>query len=190
MSTEVAPAKGLTSRAWAITLVVITLGVVALIYVLLTGMAGAAGSYTRITAPGHGTLEAPESGTYYIYHEYDRYQGLDKVTPPEEVKTLQLTVIEGRTGQEIALEEAEEDVSYRIRRLQGTGLWHFFAPNPGTFEIVTAYPTDVPGPEVTLSVGQTFGNRIQTTLLGAAGVIVITGLALTGLLIYLRPDRI
>lgn len=182
------PSGGLSPRMWWLLSAVIAGGIGLFLYVVVSGIAGAGRQYVRAEAPGSMEVRLPESGAYYIFHEYKRTDGETAFEPPAEFEELHFSLIDRDSGQEIAIAPVTEPIIYNLQRRRGEARYRFHVNRPAEIVVLTTYPAGSEGPSLGIAVGQPYAQRIRETFFGASGVVIVTMLLVSGLLLYGRGE--
>lgn len=170
-----------TAGTWLSAIIVAVIGILLFMYLVMSGVMPTEAPYFTTHAPGDTTFEVGESGTFMIYHEFQRTQDSQGMLRPPGIEDLKIQVVEVATGEPVEL-ESDTDSQYAIRRTVGESIYRFEAPAAGSYRIITIYPAGGTA-SYGLTIGRPYGQKFYTAFLRAAIVLVVTGVLVVTIIV-------
>ncbi len=138
---------------------------------LWKNLSGIGEGLQQVVVPAKTDITLAKPGKYTIFHEYRSVVGSKVFSSDRTVSGLQCSLASKATGVEVPLSRSLVTGTYDIGGRSGVSMLEFQIDEPGVYEFWAGYEGTGEGPRVVLAIGQGFGLRIATTVLGSLGIV-------------------
>lgn len=175
-------------KLYVISAVIFTVGIVAFLVVLITGIFSSINSMnSRFVVPGTRVIDLKETGQYNIYFEY-RSTIDGRVFNTRSIEGLMCSMKNTETGEAAEIKNPSMNASYSFPGREGRSIFGFSIDKAGKYEMKTWYESGS-GQEAVLAIGKGFGSKLVTTVLTSIGILFVSmGLAI-GIFLYTLIKR-
>ena len=164
---EIRPGRWL----YGLAAVIIVAGWALFVVILWKSLSGLDEGLQQVVVPGTAQLNLAKPGSYTIFHEYESVVGNRIYSSSRGVPGLECTLRSKATGAPVELSGSHSNSTYSLPSRSGVSLLDFRIEHPGIYVLSASYPAGQEGGEVVLAVGQGFGLRIVTGILGSLAVV-------------------
>jgi hypothetical protein len=141
------------------------------VVILWKSLSGIGEGLHQVVVPGTVELNLAKPGSYTIFHEYESVVGNRIYSSSRGVPGLECTLRSKATGARVELSRSLSNSTYSMPSRSGVSLLDFRIEHPGIYVLSASYPEGQEGGEVVLAVGQGFGLRMVTGILGSLAVV-------------------
>jgi hypothetical protein len=127
--------------------------------------------FQQVVVPGKTDITLAKPGKYTIFHEYRSVVGTRVFSGERYVSGLECRLASKATGEEVRLSRSLTSATYNSGGRSGVSMLDFRIETPGVYEFWAGYEDTGEGPQVVLAIGQGFGLRIVTTVLGSLAIV-------------------
>jgi hypothetical protein len=138
---------------------------------LWRNLSGIGEDFQRVIVPGKSDITLAKPGKYTVFHEYRSVIGTRVFSGERYVSGLECRLASKATGVEVPLSRSLASATYNFGGRSGVSMLDFRIDTPGVYEFWAGYEGTGEGPQVVLAVGQGFGLRIVTTVLGSLAIV-------------------
>jgi hypothetical protein len=177
----VAGQKGPSRWFYALSALILVIGIVSFIFLIMDSMKSIEKSLARIAVPGKYDINLAEKGKYSIFYEYQSMIGNKVYQTGPAIPKLRCNIRSKKTGQPVAFSSPSGNYSYSFGK-SGVAVLEFTVNEPGAYEIAGWYPEGQTGQEVVLAIGKGFQKKLMTTIF--SGIALLGGSVVLALVIF------
>ncbi|MFM1920072.1 MAG: hypothetical protein RLZZ303_1706 [Candidatus Hydrogenedentota bacterium] len=149
-------------------------GMLLYLFVVIYGTVGTQDRFIRFDAPGVIEFDLEWSGTYIVYHEFDRTADNKGEIRPAQGGALVARLQAAGGGAMYPVEPAPEGHEYKMQRMLAEGMYQFTVEQAGRYRFVTEYKSGDGGAPIRMVIIPTpAGRALRVFYLGTAMAVLI-----------------